>query len=102
MARHPEPGRVKTRLARGVGADAAAALYRAFILDLADRLAALPYAVTWAVDPPGAPFTTVVPLARCRAQEGGDLGERMARAFAAEFMDGGGAVAVIGADVPHV
>ena len=102
MARHPEPGRVKTRLARALGMDAATALYRAFIRDLADRLAALPYAVTWAVDPPGVPFTTVVPHARCRAQDGGDLGERMARAFAAEFMDGDGAVAMIGADIPHV
>jgi len=102
MARHPEAGRVKTRLARVIGADAAAALYRAFILDLADRLAALPYAVTWAIDPAGAPFTTLVPHARCRVQQGGDLGERMAGAFAAEFADGGGAVAMIGADVPHV
>ncbi|HLY38939.1 MAG TPA: TIGR04282 family arsenosugar biosynthesis glycosyltransferase [Candidatus Binatia bacterium] len=102
MARHPEPGRVKTRLARVLGTNAATALYRAFILDLADRLATLPYAVTWAVDPPGAPFTTVVPHARCRAQEGADLGERMTRAFAAEFAEGGGAVAMIGADIPHL
>jgi len=102
MARHPEPGRVKTRLARVLGTDAATSLYRAFILDLADRLAALPYAVTWAVDPPGAPFTTLVPHARCRAQEGSDLGERMARAFADGFMDGDGPVAMIGADIPHV
>src|SRR5262245_36144578 len=102
MARHPEPGRVKTRLARVLGADAAAAVYRAFILDLADRLSGLPYPVTWAVDPPDAPFTTVVPRARWRAQEGADLGERMARAFAAEFALGAGPVAVIGADAPHL
>src|SRR5689334_23841801 len=100
MARHPEPGRVKTRLARVLGTDAAAALYRAFILDLAGRLATLPYAVTWAIDPPGAPFTTIVPHARCRPQEGDDLGERMERAFAAEFTQGDGAVAMIGADIP--
>ncbi len=55
MARYPEPGRVKTRLARVLGAAAAADLYRAFVLDLADRLVALPYPVTWAIDPPAAP-----------------------------------------------
>lgn len=102
MARHPEPGRVKTRLARAFGAEAAAALYRAFVGDLAERLSALPYAVTWAVDPPDAPFETVVPGARFRGQDGADLGERMARAFAAEFAAGEGPVAVIGTDTPHL
>src|SRR5205823_6028888 len=41
MAKHPVPGRVKTRLAAALGADAACALYRAFVLDLAERPAAL-------------------------------------------------------------
>jgi rSAM/selenodomain-associated transferase 1 len=102
MARYPEPGRVKTRLARVLGAEVAAALYRAFVLDLADRLAALPYPVTWAVDPPGAPFATLVPRASCRVQGDGDLGARMARSFAAEFAARPGPVAIIGADAPHL
>ncbi len=93
---------MKTRLARALGAPVAAALYRAFVLDLAARLASLPYRVTWAVDPPGAPFAELVPGARCRPQEGADLGERMMRALAAEFAEGPGAVAVIGADAPHL
>ena len=54
----------------------------AFILDLEERLRALPYAVTWAYWPPTAPFDTLVREARCLPQEGGDLGERMARAIA--------------------
>src|SRR2546430_10774708 len=45
MAKYPAPGRVKTRLARTLGAELACRLYRAFVLDLADRLRALPYAV---------------------------------------------------------
>jgi len=102
MARHPAPGRVKTRLARVVGTQPATALYRAFVLDLADRLAALPYPLTWAIDPPDAPFSTLVAGARCRGQEGADIGERMERAFAAEFASRSGPVAVIGTDAPHL
>ena len=53
MAKHPVAGRVKTRLAAAVGTETACALYRAFIEDLASRLAALPCEVTWAFWPPG-------------------------------------------------
>ena len=38
FAREPVPGRVKTRLAREVGAAAAASLYAAFLSDLAAAL----------------------------------------------------------------
>jgi uncharacterized protein len=102
MARYPAPGRVKTRLARALGAELACRLYGAFVLDLADRLRRLPYRVTWAYEPAEAPFADLVPGDRSRPQEGRDLGERMACAVAAEFRDGPGPVLVIGADVPHV
>ena len=102
MAKYPAPGRVKTRLAAALGADAACALYRAFVLDLWDRLRRLPYPVTWAYWPPDAPFAGLLPGARCRPQTGGDLGERMMAAIASELRDDGGPVLVIGADVPHV
>jgi rSAM/selenodomain-associated transferase 1 len=102
MARHPIPGRVKTRLARALGPETACALYRAFVLDLADRLRVLPWRVTWAYEPASAPFPALLPGARCRAQEGGDLGARMAAAVAAEFADGAPSVVVLGADVPHI
>jgi len=98
MAKHPAPGRVKTRLAATLGADRACALYRAFVLDLAERLDALPYDVTWAYWPATAPFATLLPRARCRSQRGADLGERMANALA----ECGGPAVVIGADAPHV
>jgi rSAM/selenodomain-associated transferase 1 len=102
MAKHPAPGRVKTRLARTLGAERACALYRAFVLDLADRLRTLPFPVTWAYEPPDAPFADLVRDARVRPQQGADLGERMATAVAAEFAEGASAVVVLGADVPHV
>jgi rSAM/selenodomain-associated transferase 1 len=102
MARHPEPGRVKTRLAAVLGDDRACALHRAFVLDLADRLASLPYEVTWAHTPTEAPFPALLPHARCVPQVGGDLGARMAHAVAAAFAEDTRPVLVIGADVPHV
>jgi uncharacterized protein len=98
MAKHPAPGRVKTRLAATLGAERACALYRAFVLDLAERLDALPYDVTWAYWPRAAPFAKLLPRARCRPQRGADLGDRMANAVA----ECGGPVVVIGADTPHV
>jgi rSAM/selenodomain-associated transferase 1 len=102
MAKYPEPGRVKTRLATTLGDEPVCALYRAFVLDLADRLARLPYEVIWAYDPAPAPFATLLPGARCVAQVEGDLGARMAHAVAAAFDERPGPVMVLGADVPHV
>jgi rSAM/selenodomain-associated transferase 1 len=102
MARYPEPGRVKTRLAAVVGAARASALHEAFVRDLAARLAAAPYAVCWSYDPPSAPFAALVPGARCRPQGGGDLGARMDAAIAGELGDGASAVIVLGADTPHL
>jgi len=102
MAKYPTPGAVKTRLARVLGAEAACALYRAFLLDLAERLEALPYEVSWAYWPPTAPFHSLVRGARCRPQEGENLGERIARALAAEFLERNGPIIVIGADAPHL
>jgi len=102
MARYPEPGRVKTRLGRVVGAATACAIYRAFVLDLAERLRTLPYRVTWAYWPPTAPFETLLPRARCRPQRGRDLGARLVHALAEEIASGSGPVLMIGADAPHV
>jgi hypothetical protein len=102
MAKHPVPGRVKTRLAGALGADVACGLYRAFILDLAERLAQLPYAVTWAYWPATAAFRELVPGADCEPQRGADLGARMAHAIAGRFAVAATPVIVLGADVPHV
>ena len=102
MARHPVPGRVKTRLAARIGDVAAAALQTAFIVDLAARLATTGLRVTWAVEPPGAPFTTLVPGARVTWQAAGDLGARMVAALASQWAEAPGPVAVLGSDVPHL
>src|SRR5207253_10425782 len=102
MARHPVAGRVKTRLAAVLGADTACALYRAFVLDLAERLRALPYAVTWAYTPPDAPFAELLPGACCRPQHGRDPGERLAAALADEPAYPPAPALAIGAYAPRV
>jgi rSAM/selenodomain-associated transferase 1 len=102
MAKYPEPGGVKTRLARVIGPEVACRLYRAFLRDLAARLAALPCAVSWAYWPPASPFPAMLPGARCRPQRGENLGERMATALAEEFLAATGPVLMIGVDAPHL
>jgi hypothetical protein len=102
MAKYPAPGRVKTRLAAALGAEGACRLYRAFLSDLAGRLARLPGRVTWAYWPPESEFRRLLPQARCRPQRGADLGERMAGALADEFGAGVRAVLAIGVDAPHL
>lgn len=98
----PHPGRVKTRLARGVGAPEAARWFRAQSRGLVRRLAADPrWEVRLAVSPDAEGLgSRALPgrVAR-QAQGGGDLGARMARAL---FGAPPGPVLVIGADIPGV
>lgn len=105
FARVPALGRVKSRLAAEVGAPAALAVYHE-LLDLtraAVAAAGVP-ATVWLADAAGA-----VPTARevrewpdltARCPAPGNLGQRMAAAFAAAFAAGAGRVAVIGMDCP--
>lgn len=103
MARYPEVGQVKTRLARTCGPQAATALYRAFIDDLDARFADDSRRLIWAYHPADRPFANVIPSgARCIAQQGADLGARMHACFAALRDAGFDSVVMIGADVPHV
>ena len=103
MARQPVPGAVKTRLARHVGADAACALYRAFLTDIAAGLGAGPWRLTWAVTPADADLRPIVGAGSdCFPQRGADLGERMASCFDDLFGGGAARVVMIGADVPHL
>jgi rSAM/selenodomain-associated transferase 1 len=104
FARCPEPGRVKTRLARTVGDDAAAALYAAFVEDLRARFAGAPFAVRWAVAPPDTGFAArfAIPIEETFAQQGGDLGARMETAFARARDAGFARTVLIGSDMPQL
>lgn len=103
MARYPEPGKVKTRLASVIGAVRACELYRAFLRDLDARFATGRRELVWAYTPATADFAPIVrPGSRCVAQSGANLAERMLRCFAELGATGFEPIIMIGADVPHV
>ncbi len=103
MARYPEPGRVKTRLARSLGEAVACDLYCAFLLDLHARFHAGRQPVIWLVHPPDRDWCGLLgPDARCRAQRGDDLGARMRHAFVELTAAGHARVIIVGGDVPHL
>lgn len=104
FARCAEPGRVKTRLARVVGDEAAAALYAAFVTDLRARFASAPFAVRWAVAPPDTGFAArfAIPADETVPQHGEDLGARMQAAFARVRDAGFARCVLIGSDMPHL
>ena len=98
----PAPGRVKTRLAKAIGAVPAADLAEAFLRDAASRYAALPgVAPVVAADEPDDPFwrRTFPPPWRIAPQGDGSLGQRLARAFRRELARHPRAAAV-GSDHP--
>lgn len=105
FARVPALGRVKSRLAAGVGPSAALAVYRELLVitNAAIVEAGVP-ATVWLADTAGPEPTAVeaqewFTQAAC-SQPAGDLGERMSTAFAAAFATGAGRVAIIGTDCP--
>jgi uncharacterized protein len=100
MVRLPRPGRVKTRLARDIGAVPAAWWMRHQTAALVRRLAADPrWRMVLAVTPDAEALSSrALPGAVPRLpQGGGDLGARMARVLRAL---GPGPAAVVGADIP--
>ena len=110
FAKEPVPGKVKTRLAETLGADAAAEIYLAFLADLRDR-----FRTTadnrYVAYTPGAARTFFAQFFgddyRLVPQGDGDLGERMARVFETHLRgehvgrEGTGVrVVVVGSDSP--
>ena len=105
FVRHPVPGRVKTRLARALGDEAACDLYRAMVVDCiaAARACGLPLFLfhdgqVAAGLPPewtGAADTVF-------RQEGVSLGERMSAAFERSFAAGAEGVILTGSDIPGI
>lgn len=99
MVKVPRPGRVKTRLARGIGAVPAAWWYRHQVARLLRRLRDPRWRIVLAVSPDAEGLAARVWPADlpCVPQGGGDLGVRMARLLALP-----GPVLVIGSDIPGV
>ncbi|SET18800.1 hypothetical protein SAMN05216200_102446 [Oceanicella actignis] len=100
FVKEPRPGRVKTRLARDVGATAAARWFRAQALRTARELARDPrWETILAVSPDAEGLTSRVWPAHLRRmpQGRGDLGARMARALRDAPA---GPALIVGGDVP--
>jgi uncharacterized protein len=102
FARYPELGKVKTRLAAGLGEAAALAAYRQLLAHTAAAVAPLPAVRTlWLA---AAPPAEAAPLWPGTAQQVQpvvpDLGQRMAHAFGAAFAAGARRVVIIGTDCP--
>lgn len=103
FARQPVPGLVKTRLARDVGDETAAQIYRAMLEDTLGVAGGLDEArrmIFWAS---GADAHSG-DIGDCRfeqfTQAGADLGARMAAAFAQAFETGARHCCIIGSDSP--
>lgn len=104
FAKAPRAGSVKTRLAAEVGDARAVALYRAVGARVVGNVAAT-YPLTVWYDPPDAAAEMrawLGPRPVYRAQVTGDLGARLAAAFAHHFSRGDAPVIAIGADAPGV
>lgn len=101
MLKEPIAGRVKTRLARGVGAVEATGFYRSAVRQLLARLGNdRRWRLLLAVTPDAARLTRALPLGASRIGQGrGDLGRRMQR-----LLDRlpTGPVLIIGSDVPTI
>lgn len=114
FVKYPEPGKVKTRLARSIGEREASRLYRRMAEDTVRCLGASgsgrhgnndEYETIVFYDPPEK-FQEIKDWLgegpRYIRQSGGDLGERLAGAFDVVFSAGAGRVAVVGTDCPGV
>ena len=102
--KYPEKGKVKTRLARSIGDEQAACIYKKLAEDTVNSLrpiAGKAADIVIAFDPPDreteirkwmdGPFEFI-------SQGGGDLGERLSRVSHASFRDGAQRVVLIGSD----
>jgi rSAM/selenodomain-associated transferase 1 len=114
--RFPEPGKVKTRLAAGVGAQEAAAIYRQLVALTFEAVA------SWADRPARSVWVAFDPANRetevrdwllagpagsalattLRAQGDGDLGARLEQQFDDAFREGHERVVAIGSDCPDL
>lgn len=110
IARYPEAGKTKTRLARTVGEETTVQLYSAFLTDLAQRFTGQEYDLYWTFTPAHVDYAefiaTLVPewtsSITCFPQQGADLGERLLYAFRWIYTQGYQNIILIGSDSPHI
>jgi uncharacterized protein len=105
LARYPEPGVVKTRLAADLGDEFTAALYGSFVADLLARLASEDYHLRVAVSPAARTRDMARRFggpAGYHGQAEGDLGARMKSEFLRAFADDFATAVLIGSDCPDL
>jgi uncharacterized protein len=105
FVRCPVPGRVKTRLARDLGNEAACDLYRAMVADCIANVRAcgLPLLLFHdGQDTAGVPPEWMGAADIVFRQEGDSLGERMTAAFERSFSAGAVGVILTGSDIPGI
>jgi rSAM/selenodomain-associated transferase 1 len=103
MAKQPQPGAVKTRLCPPLSAQAAAALYRAFLLDKIAQVGGLQSASPVIAYTPHAArhyFADIAPQFLLVPQHGDGLGARLVNTFAQLFAAGYTGVLAIDSDTP--
>jgi rSAM/selenodomain-associated transferase 1 len=101
----PDPGMVKSRLSRDIGAETVLSLYKNFCLDLLETLRRGRHAFKIFFYPPESEERIAEWLGRdCSyvPQRGSDLGERMKNAFILTFAEGFSRVLLIGSDIPDL
>ena len=105
FAKFPEKGRCKTRLAKSVGDEAALKIYRSLLDHTLAVARSIPCVKVLMADPPehaedGADWAPGMDA--YLPQASGDLGARLAAAFAQSFAKGARKVIVIGCDCPQI
>ena len=105
FVKYPAAGRVKSRLARSLGPEVAARLYKRFVGDVVEMLDGTGRVVRVYCDP----YESVANYARWIGgghefihQTGGDIGERMRNAFEETFAAGYKRAVLIGSDIPDM
>ena len=94
-------GQVKTRLAAGIGEQPALEIYKYLVQLTYSALEALPVPV-WTYFSDFIPESNHQTVEKSFVQQGQDLGERMANAFASTFGAGRDKVVLIGTDCPRL
>jgi rSAM/selenodomain-associated transferase 1 len=106
MIKYPEPGRVKTRLAKDIGVDAAAVVCRQLAERVMENTLPLSDEVSRVIfyDPPGRlrDFEAWFPDGHFVAQRGNDVGERMDNAIRDLLSQGAEKAVITGADIPDL
>jgi len=106
MIKYPEPGRVKTRLAAGIGTERAVLVYKRLVGRILEQTApaAGDYERFIFYDPAerAADFIAWLPHERYILQTGKDVGERMDNAVRSLFEKGARKAVITGADIPDL